>query len=126
MHEQESLSSQGASLGHRELEEIAALFGFERVPHRWPRIPGQVSKSGLAGNGDPLSHTVIVVASNRVCGMGHRPPDARRWIRSIVDEIAQAKTDIKWLVDRPEGGPVCMDVGYDQDRHFRMSLADAR
>ena len=105
------------ALGDRQLQEVAPLLGPERFPHRRPGNLRQVAETVLAADRDPLRHSVVVVAADRISGMGHRPADARRGVGPVVDQVAQAEADVERLGDRREGGPVRMDVGDDQNPH---------
>jgi hypothetical protein len=53
------------------------------------------------------------------------PIDAGRRFECIVDDIAQAKANVKLFFDRLQGGPIGMDVGDQKNTHqllfFRFS-----
>jgi hypothetical protein len=64
---------------------------------------------------------VIVVPANAVRGVLANPVDAGPGFRPVIDQIADAYTNVERLTDRFERGPVAVNVRKHQNTHAAAS-----
>jgi hypothetical protein len=69
---------------------------------------------------------VVVVAPDGDVRVLADPLDAGGRFDAVIDEVAQAQTDVGGLLDRLEGGPVGVDVGDQEDAHGRERTSGMR
>jgi hypothetical protein len=69
-----------------------------------------------------LGHGVVVVAAHDVVGVLSYPIDTGHWLQGVINQVAQAKTDIMRFVERSQSRPVAVDVSHHKNSHRQLLL----
>lgn len=125
VNEQEVLAVDFQPMHQRQSQQVPAFVGAQAAPVFVPGQASEVAITVLTTDLDPLGDSVVVVPSDRVVRVFHGPSNAREGIRAIIDQIAQAKAEVVWLVNRREGGPVGVDVRDDEDPQPYLPVLDS-
>ena len=78
--------------------EVAAIFRRDQFLAKRAGHGGQLLEAVLAVDRDLLANAMIVVAPDHMGGMIPHPFNARRWLQTVIDEIAQDQAVVERLL----------------------------